>query len=553
MKTIGYVSNEDYLALNDVNVVFEKDHEILGDTKSLATGAVRTDLPPGSYTLTFAKAGYGSKHVEVTLPVKEPIKFRLLSDKLVGYMAPRWSTSGEKSCIRINSTTSCRVELFRYGKVKESYGVITWLDEHGPRAMTQVIPDGDIAASGLQFGTIGFPYPGMTWKIEAPEKSGLYYVHLENEGGEFFSMPWIVSPKKPTAKIAVLAATNNWSAYNNYGGRGNYINAEGLPPRPTVNARQDLSRYSAKDMNVFWKSPNDVYPPISFERPEYGNVVGKNEELTSPMSGRIASSCAPGMWRLLGWLEREGYEYDLYSDNQLRDGTLDLDAYETLLTEIHPEYWYREEYTRVRDWVFERGGKFMYLGGNGLDCEVEYVDETTVRFLTDKSNTSHEGGVFDPALRIPKEGRFDNRFHKSTNESPAQLIGLVCDGEGTGAPYECRNEGHWVFAGTGLKNGDKFGINSLHERIPGGASGHEMDNRTANTGEGFISLAKGLNPETIGSSGAEMLYKDFPGKGGEVFAVGSMNYISSLLVDKPLSDITKNVLNHFLKNGKGKK
>ena len=108
MKIIGYVSNEDYLALNDVSIVFEKDHEILADTKSFATGAVRTDLPSGSYTLTFAKAGYGSKHVEVTLPVKEPIKFRLLSDKLVGYMSPRWSTSGEKSCIRINSTTSCR-------------------------------------------------------------------------------------------------------------------------------------------------------------------------------------------------------------------------------------------------------------------------------------------------------------------------------------------------------------------------------------------------------------------------------------------------------------
>ena len=59
MKIIGYVSSEDYLALNDVSVVFEKDHEILGDTKSLATGAVRTDLPPGRYTLTFAKAGYG--------------------------------------------------------------------------------------------------------------------------------------------------------------------------------------------------------------------------------------------------------------------------------------------------------------------------------------------------------------------------------------------------------------------------------------------------------------------------------------------------------------
>ena len=29
MKIIGYVSSEDYLALNEVSVVFEKDHEIL--------------------------------------------------------------------------------------------------------------------------------------------------------------------------------------------------------------------------------------------------------------------------------------------------------------------------------------------------------------------------------------------------------------------------------------------------------------------------------------------------------------------------------------------
>ncbi len=545
--TIGYVSSEEYLALHDVSVVFERAGKVVFDTKSLATGAIQADLESGEYRVTFARDGYVPKHVDITLPAKELFKFRLLSTKLVGYMSPRWSVSGETSRIRINSTTSCRVELFRYGKEKESYGVVTWLDEHGPKAMTQVIPDGDLAQSGCQFGTVGFPNPGMTWGIKAPEKSGMYYIHLENEGGEFFSMPWIVAPKKPTAKIAVLAATNNWNAYNNYGGRGNYINPEGLPEKPTVHARQDLSRYQSKEKSIFWKVPNDQYPPISFERPEFGNVVPKEDHLMSPMSGRLASSLAPGMWRLLGWLEREGYEYDIYSDNQLRDGTLPLDEYKTLLTEIHPEYWYREEYTKVKDWVFNRGGRFMYLGGNGLDCEVEYIDESTVRYLTDNSNTFHELSLADPDRKNRKVGNFDNRFHKATGISPAELIGVVCDGEGTGAPYEVRDENHWIFNGTGLKNGDKFGINSMHERIPGGASGHETDNRTAHTGDGFISLAKGLNPDVPGSSGADMVYKDFPGAGGEVFSVGSMNYISSLLVDKPLSEITKNVLNHFLR------
>ena len=507
---IGYVSDEHYLALADVSVEFMKDEKLVGHTKSFMSGAVECDLPAGNYRMTFGKPGYGSKHVEITLPVKEPIKFRLLSDKLIGYMWPKWSVSGEKSTIRINSTASCRVELFRYGLKKESHGVVTWLDEHGPRAMIQMLPDDDISQTGVKFSRVGFPNPLMIWRLTAPEESGLYYIHLENEAGEFWSMPWVVAPKKPKAKIAVLAATNNWNAYNNFGGRSNYINDEGLPARPTINSRQDLSRYLGTATSQM--HPNDSYPPISFERPEYGNVIAKDEKVTDPMGGRLASTFAPGMWRLLGWLEREGYEYDVYSDAQLRDGTLDLDAYKVLLTEMHPEYWYREEYERVRDWVFERDGRFMYLGGNGLDCEVEYVDDSTVSYLTDHTDAGTDMAVWLEG----KEAKFDNSFHK-TYESPAKLVGVIFThvGEGTAAPYECRNSDHWIFNGTGLKNGDKFGEKSLHERVPGGASGHETDKRTPNTGEDFISLAIGCNPGE--DSGAEMVYKDFHGKGGQVF------------------------------------
>ena len=56
----------------------------------------------------------------------------------------------------------------------------------------------------------------------------------------------------------------------------------------------------------------------------------------------------------------------------------------------------------------------------------------------------------------------------------------------------------------------------------------------------------GQNPGDNG--GAEMVYKDFPGAGGEVFSTGSITYISALLVDEKVSRITKNVLNHFLRD-----
>ena len=42
----------------------------------------------------------------------------------------------------------------------------------------------------------------------------------------------------------------------------------------------------------------------------------------------------------------------------------------------------------------------------------------------------------------------------------------------TAAPYRVVDGSHWAFEGTGLANGDEFGQRSLHERIPGGASGH---------------------------------------------------------------------------------
>ena len=51
-------------------------------------------------------------------------------------------------------------------------------------------------------------------------------------------------PRSRRATIAVLASNITWNAYNNFGGRSNYIHADGLPPTPTVNSRPELKRYT---------------------------------------------------------------------------------------------------------------------------------------------------------------------------------------------------------------------------------------------------------------------------------------------------------------------
>lgn len=537
---VGYVSDERYVALGDVLLEFERDGRSVAIVRSTPRGAVYAEIEPGEYRVTLVRDGFGSKSVTVEVIRDRPHQFRLLTDRLLGYAWPRWVKSAERSEFRVHSVEPYRLSLWRYGSRKEFIRLLGWFDEHGPRAVMQITPDGDYTQTGVQWNKIGYGSPHHTQFVTGPERSGLYYFQAKGESGAFFSFPWIVAPGKPGAPIAVLASTNTWNAYNNFGGRSNYINSNRLPSKPIVNARQDLVRYTQAGSFNVWQFADDEYAPLSFERPELANHIPEDEEVTDPVEGRMECGKMPGEWRLLGWLEREGYAYDFYAEHQLHTGALDLDAYKVLILSVHPEYWSRRMYERTKDWVHNRGGRLMYLGGNGLNCEIEFLDDATMRCKTQLLSKDGALGMTDPN----DPGRYlESRFHR-TVECEANLLGVVCTESGimTAAPYKTLADGHWVFEGTGLHTGDLFGTRSLHERIHGGASGHETDKMSRYSPKGTILLAKGINPD---DGGAEMVYYEMPG-GGAVFSVGSITYPSCLLVDAHISRITKNVIDRFL-------
>ena len=539
---IGYVSDENYVALAGVAIEFHQHGQTIEVVESTPRGAVHADLVTGIYDATLVKAGYGSKTVRLNVTNGAPHQFRLLSDRLLGYVWPRAVKSGARSEFRVHSPEPYRLSLWRYGIRREPVKLLGWFDEHGPRAVMQITPDGDYTQTGVCWNQVGYGSAHHTQFVTAPEKSGLYYLHAKGEqSGEFFSFPWIVAPAQPTASIAVLASTNTWLAYNNFGGRSNYINADQLPDRPTVNARQDLIRYTRAGSFNAWGFPDDAYQPLSFERPEPGNLVRENEEVTDPIQGRLPCTMAPAEWRLLGWLEREGFDYDYYSEWQLHQGDLDLSDYQVLVLSVHPEYWSRRMYERVKHWVHNEGGKLAYLGGNGLNCEVEFLDEKRLRFKTYLA-PSKGGALGMPDPNNP-DHYLESRMHR-TVESEANLLGVVCTESGimTAAPYCVVKSDHWAFKGTGLRQGDTFGAASLQERIHGGASGHETDKTSPHSPPETVCLAKGQNPD---AGGAEIVYYEKP-TGGAVFSTGSITYVASLLVDSNVSKITSNVLHRFL-------
>lgn len=524
---IGYVSDERYVALADVLLEFESAAGSV-EARSRATGAVHAELAPGDYRVTLQKPGYGAKRCQVRVAPGSPHQFRLLADGLLGYAWPKWVRSGEQAEFRVHSVEAYKIDLWRYGWRKELAAKIGWFDEHGPLATMQITPDGDYTQTGVQWNKAGYGSWQHAQFVTAPERSGLYYFHARTDSGRFYSFPWIVAPRTPTAPIAVLASNITWNAYNNFGGRSNYIHADRLPATPTVNARLELSRYNDPEFGT-WNMQN--YAPLSFDRPEPINHVPESVEITDPIEGRAACHVAPTEWRLLGWMEREGFEYDLYAETQLHAGAVDLDAYRVLVISTHPEYWSREMYRSVKDWVFERGGRLVYLGGNGLNCEVTFPDPATM--------IAHNG---DNRKLQAELARYESRFGMR-GESEANLLGVVYTEAGvmTAAPYRVLAADHWALAGTELENGDLFGQASLHERIPGGASGHETDKISPSSPANVQRIAKGTNPN---DGGADLACFETP-RGGGVFSAGSICWPSSLLVDESVSRITANVLRRF--------
>lgn len=529
---IGYVSDERYVAIPDVLFEFRHSDGTVSVTRSTVSGRVDADLSPGSYEVVLGKSGFGSKIVQIEVGSTAPHHFRLLSDRLLGYMWPRCVRGGERAEFRVHAVEEYELELWRYGSQKEFIRRIGTFDEHGPRANMQITPDGDYTQTGVQWNKHGYTSKALSQFLEAPQRSGLYYLHARSKSGEFFSFPWVVAPQTPQSPVALLASDITWNAYNSFGGRSNYIHADCFPPTPTVNSRLELKRYTEAEHRTY---DSDSYFPLSLDRPDPFNHIDDEEQLTDPIAGRQGCHLAAAEWRLMGWMERQGFGYDLYGETQFHFGEVPLDQYQVVVLSTHPEYWSKEMYYALKSWVFERGGRLMYLGGNGLNCEVEFLDDH--RIVYQNTRWSHS----EPQL-APDGREYESRFDKR-QESEANLLGVVFSFPGimTAAPYEVVDASHWIFEGTGLNNGDCFGTASLHQRVPGGASGHETDKVSPQSPKNLQVLARGKNPDR---GGAEIVQFSTP-SGGEVFSVGSITWPASILVDEAVSQITANVLNRF--------
>src|SRR5689334_23410236 len=60
------------------------------------------------------------------------------------------------NCDWSSDVCSSDLSLWRYGARKELVRIASWLDEHGPRAVLQLTPDGDFSRTGVDWNRQGY-------------------------------------------------------------------------------------------------------------------------------------------------------------------------------------------------------------------------------------------------------------------------------------------------------------------------------------------------------------------------------------------------------------
>ena len=110
---IGYVSDEMYVAIAEVQIELRQGSTSI-ETRSRASGAIQADPGPGQWEVILSHSGYTRKTVQVTFS-DTPYQFRLMSDRLFGYMWPKWIEAGGRGQIRLHATQPVDLSLWRYG------------------------------------------------------------------------------------------------------------------------------------------------------------------------------------------------------------------------------------------------------------------------------------------------------------------------------------------------------------------------------------------------------------------------------------------------------
>ena len=324
-----------------------------------------------------------------------------------GYADQLSYVPGDVVKLHVSSPAPYTVEVARLGEKRE----VVWRDDDRPAAPHPV--PADASSHGCRWPA------ALSFRVPHDWRSGYYAARLTAKGSppaatELF---FVVRPKEPgkTAKVLIQLSTNTYNAYTNWGGFSLYA----YNGRHKVQGRR-----------------------VSFDR---------------PLSSQF------GNWELpfVAWAEANGYALDYCANSDLEFRPELLRRYKLVLSVGHDEYWSSPMRDHLEAFI-GNGGNVAFFSGNTCCWQVRSEDNGRALACWKQSFGD------DPYYRTGDHKLLStlwSHYIVGRPENALTGVGFLWGGYRKShgqfmndpAEYTVHRPGHWLFAGTGVKAGDKFG------------------------------------------------------------------------------------------------
>ncbi|QDY76708.1 N,N-dimethylformamidase beta subunit family domain-containing protein [Streptomyces qinzhouensis] len=272
-------------------------------------------------------------------------------------------------------------------------------------------------------GTVACDWP-VSWSLRIPDswRSGLYQAVFTSDEGHRGSTPFVVrEPQRPSALLCVIPFTT-YQAYNMW-------------PKDRRNGKNLYGGYLPNGRAGGFEQRART---VSFDRP-------------------YASAGVPTWFNMdtafVRWAEQRGYDITYASSVDLHDGTVDPAQYRAVFFPGHDEYWSKPMYDSATRAV-GAGRNLAFLGANNVYFHIRLERSAKGRpnrlMACYKTREDPAPGAAGPTVRW-REIRTDGSLAEQ------RLLGIQFNGiVKTPAPLVVQSAGHWLWHGTGVKNGERL-------------------------------------------------------------------------------------------------
>jgi len=358
--------------------------------------------------------------------------------------------------------------------------------------------------------------PSYTLTVPADWTSGIYAALLTNAQGFQNYVIFVVRDGRPAPFLYQQSIATD-QAYNNYPNDGR--------------TGKSLYAFSSFGANTVAGNPGAV--KVSFDRPMADSGLGllMNWEIN-----------------LVRWLERSGYDVTYATSIETHANGAALRNHRAFLSSGHDEYWSKEMFDAVET-ARDSGVNLAFFGANNVFTQVRF--EPSASGAANRVMVCYRSMPWNPIDPIQGPTTTTEFRNTPVNRPEQPLIGIQTALILPNSDYIVSNSSHWVYQGTGFKDGDA---------VPG-IVGYEADSYVPNypapvsNNHTLLSRSPYTDPRTgIGYFANSSIYQ--APSGAWVFAAGTMSWswalddvpgpASHFRVDSRIQRATANILNAFL-------